>query len=121
MHEMAGDLRAELLALEDTMWRAETRWDRDYMLRTLAPDFFEVGRSGRSYTRDEILELSGGEIDATLRDVVVRPVSADVALLTYVSEVRYPEEVQVSNRSSLWVRGPGGWKLQFHQGTPTST
>lgn len=119
MQEMPDEDRAELIALEGTMWRAETRWDREYMLRTLAPDFFEFGQSGRAYTHKEILELSGGEIDASLRDFVVRPIRADVVLLTYVSEVRDDDALQITNRSSLWVRDAAGWKLRFHQGTPS--
>jgi len=38
---------AEFRDLEESMWRAETRFDRGYVERLLHPDFFEFGRSGR--------------------------------------------------------------------------
>jgi hypothetical protein len=43
----------KLKQLEESLWRSETRFDNEYMNRTLAPDFFEFGRSGRAYTREE--------------------------------------------------------------------
>jgi hypothetical protein len=36
-----------------------------------------------------------------------------VVLLTYVSE----SGDRRSNRSSIWRKTPGGWRLYFHQGT----
>lgn len=42
---------------------------------------------------------------------------AETALVTYVSHL-IGEEVERSNRSSIWSRTSDGWKLRFHQGTP---
>jgi hypothetical protein len=47
-----------------------------------------------------------------------RLIAADVALVTYVSEVKFTDVTERANRSSLWSRYPTGWKLRFHQGTP---
>jgi hypothetical protein len=109
----------ELRALEESLWRAETRFDRAYMEKVLAADFFEFGRSGRSYTREETLSAAGHEINAhlPLRDFRVTAVREGVALVTYTSEVTY-DTLQTGNRSSLWVKTPAGWQLKFHQGTP---
>ncbi|MDZ4089553.1 MAG: nuclear transport factor 2 family protein [Tabrizicola sp.] len=55
-----------LAALEHTLWHSETRHDHALMEATFAPDFREFGRSGRRYTRDDL--LPSGEthdIDAT--------------------------------------------------------
>lgn len=108
---------SELMALEKSLWRAETRFDPAYLELVLAADFVEFGRSGRVYTRDGVLAASRQNLDATLRDLAVHQVADDVALLTYVSEVRY-DEVEGANRSSLWFRDSGRWLLRFHQGTP---
>jgi hypothetical protein len=109
--------REDLIRLEHTLWRAETRWDRTYMDSVLAPDFFEFGRSGRTYKRQDTLDASGrGEIRATLKNIAITEIAEGVALVTYVSEVLY-EELEIGNRSSLWSRGPKGWQLRFHQGT----
>ena len=111
--------RETLRTLEESLWQAETRFDRKYMDRILAPDFFEFGRSGSIYSREEILSASSQEIRATfpLRDFTCHPIHSDVVLVTYVSEVQYKKK-EMGNRSSLWVKTPSGWQLKFHQGTP---
>jgi len=38
--------------------------------------------------------------------------------LTYDSEAVYDGVVEHAHRSSLWSRGPSGWVMRFHQGTP---
>lgn len=108
-----------LRELEESLWRPETRFDQAYMDRILAPDFFEFGRSGRRYTREDTLTTLPHEIDARLplENFAVHPIDSSVVLVTYVSEVRY-EEVEVGNRSSLWSKTDAGWQLRFHQGTP---
>jgi hypothetical protein len=107
-----------LRELEESLWRSETRFDPAYMDRILAPDFFEFGRSGRTYTREDILAGPAHEIDARLplEGFTVHPIASDVFLVTYVSEVAY-EEVELGNRSSLWSKTGAGWQLRFHQGT----
>jgi DNA-binding MarR family transcriptional regulator len=109
---------ARLRVLEESLWRAETRYDRAYMERTLAPDFFEFGRSGRVYTREDIIAMQPGAapLRYSLRDFKITPIDREVALVTYVSEVGAREPAR-GNRSSLWRKTPGGWQLSFHQGT----
>lgn len=45
---MASELSEEdcsaLMRLEEAMWREETRFDKAFMERALAPDFFELGK-----------------------------------------------------------------------------
>ena len=115
-------MSAELNELETSLWQAKTLFNRTYMDRILASDFFEFGRSGRRWTRDECLDFgNAAEIDAKLplEDFNVLMIDDQTALVTYVSEVMY-ETVLRSNRSSLWSKTDIGWKLRFHQGTPTS-
>lgn len=108
-----------LRELEESLWRAETRFDKGYMDRILAPDFFEFGRSGRVYTREQILAAPPQAIDAKLplEGFAVHPIVPNVVLVTYVSEVTY-DDVELGNRSSLWSKTDAGWQLRFHQGTP---
>jgi len=112
--------RSQLVHLEECMWRAETRFDLAFMERTLAPDFFEFGRSGRAWTREQILDMAGRRIDAVLPlpNLQVRLLDADTAQLTYDSEVSFDGVVEHAHRSSIWSRTAGGWVLRFHQGTP---
>lgn len=114
----------ELKALEEALWRAETRFDDALMEDLFAEDFCEFGRSGRVYQRAEMLLGQSGftEIKARLplRDFRVRVLSDDIVQVMYVSEVWYGETLERGNRSSLWRRVPSGWELCFHQGTPTA-
>ena len=110
---------ALLPSLEDSLWQTQSRLDPVLMGRIFAPDFFEFGRSGRRYTREELLALPDEvtSIDATLHDLAVLPLSPQLALVTYVSEVRNSDQTEWANRSSIWDMSSGTWQLRFHQGT----
>ena len=102
------------------MWREETRFDMAFMESALAPDFFEFGRSGRRYTRQQILGLPRHFIDAELplHDLEIRLLDPDVAQVTYNSKVTHDGVAEHGRRSSLWSRSADTWFLRFHQGTP---
>lgn len=108
-----------LAALEHSLWQSETRHDRALMDQTFAHDFREFGRSGRRYSREDLLpEGAAQPIDATLHALAVTDLSDTLALVTYVSQVRRPTGPEWANRASLWDRASGRWQLRFHQGTP---
>ncbi len=108
-----------LSALEHTLWCTKIRHDRTLMEATFAPYFHEFGRSGRRYTRDDLLPTGKPHpIDATLRGLTITDLSPTIALITYISELRRPAGTEWANRSSLWDRATGRWQLRFHQGTP---
>ena len=116
--ELSEQDRQHLERLEEGLWRAETRFDRGWTERVLAPGFFEFGRSGRVYSREDTLGIAARPIDATLRDFDARLLSPDIAQVTYTSVETYGGEEQVANRSSFWSRTENGWQLLFHQATP---
>lgn len=119
---MTPKLAQTLQTLEESLWRSETRFDDALMRGTFADDFFEYGRSGRVYGREEMLlgSMAGTPILARLplRDFAVRLLAPDVAQVTYISEVTYGDAVEYANRSSIWTLVDGTWRLRFHQGTP---
>jgi hypothetical protein len=85
-----------------------------------APDFFEFGRSGRTYTREQTLAAPRHFIDAKLplSALKIRLLDRDTAHVTYSSAVKYEGVVEHGRRSSVWSRTESGWVLRFHQGTP---
>jgi hypothetical protein len=109
----------DLRLLEEGLWRADVRFDREKMDRILAPDFFEFGRSGRAYERANILGLEAHQIIAKLPlpDFKVRLLAPDIAQVTYISIVTYEHGEERARRSSIWSRTRDGWQLRFHQGT----
>lgn len=113
----------EIRLLEESLWVAGSRFDNKLMDEIFAPDFFEFGRSGKKYSRAEMMfeQTTSKEIKATLPlpNFHARYLASDVVQVTYVSEVFRDDETVRSNRSSIWSRINGKWRLRFHQGTPT--
>ncbi len=112
--------RETLQRLEEELWREETRFDRKRMRELLAEDFVEFGRSGRIYSREEIMGGQRQPIRAVLPlpDFQARLLAPNVAQVTYNSAVTYDGVVLRGRRSSIWSRESGSWRLRFHQGTP---
>jgi hypothetical protein len=121
--ELSRDDREALERLEEELWREQTRFDLARMNQLLAADFFEFGRSGRMYRREDTLAVPRGPIDAVfpLAELQIRLLAPDVAQVAYNSAVRYDGVVQWGRRSSIWPRTSRGWVLRFHQGTPFRT
>src|SRR5215813_431949 len=116
-------LLEELKSLETELHKNETRCNQRRMEMLLHPDFIEFGRSGKRYSRAEILsEFGPGNVLPLIQscnyEVVV--LGDGVVLLTYVSEHVDAEgnPHRQTLRSSIWVRTPVDWQMRFHQGTP---
>jgi hypothetical protein len=118
--EISKEDHAALSRLEEDMWREETRFDMHFMERTLARDFFEFGRSGRTYTREQSLAVPRQPTEAIfpLPNLRIRLIDEDTAQITYDSAVTYDGIVEHGHRSSIWSRTSHGWVMRFHQGTP---
>jgi hypothetical protein len=120
--ETAG-LLEHLRDLEVDLHQIETRRNPTRLDQLLHPDFVEFGRSGRTYTRSEVLQefSTGGELEPVeARDFELAQPGPGVALLTYRSAHRSPTGAlhRHSLRSSIWVETDRGWVMRFHQGTP---
>jgi hypothetical protein len=114
-----------LRELESRIYKPEVRRDRAQLDALVHPDFFEFGLSGARYGRSDILELlpldkSAGKVWA--QDWSVQPLGQAFALLTYKSAHEKPDGrlERHALRSSIWALTPQGWKIYFHQGTPTA-
>jgi hypothetical protein len=117
------DLLELLRGLEIELHQLETRCDPERLDALLHPEFEEFGRSGRRYSRsDVLLEFAGASAFPTIvaSEFRLRSLASDVALLSYASA--HSDEAgglhRYTLRSSLWVREAHGWRLIFHQGTP---
>ena len=108
---------AQVVAFERALLEDATRSDPAAVAALLHPQWSEVGRSGRLWTREEILDEIGPlDSPVTLEVVGCRPVGPDTLLLLW----RSVSESGSTLRSSLWVRSSGHWRQLFHQGTPES-
>lgn len=117
--EISSEDRETLESLEQQLWYQETRFNKQRMNELLAQDFFEFGRSGRVYQRQDTLAAVPQTMDAVFSSPIhIRLLSENVAQVTYNSAVAYDGVVEHARRSSIWSRTTNGWVLRFHQGTP---
>jgi hypothetical protein len=94
----------------------------DYECAT-ALDYWEVGASGRRYSRDFILASLEAvpPIHAVAAgwqsfDHALRRLGPDTYLFTYV--LRQGE--RLTRRATIWKSTPEGWRVLYHQGTIVS-
>ena len=81
----------------------------------LHPDWTEVGRSGRWWTREALLAEIGPLPEPVDLEVLGVDRTVDgVLLLRWRSTTASGESTL---RSSLWLRSVGGWRQRYHQGT----
>jgi hypothetical protein len=88
--------------------------------RRMAEDYFEVGASGRRYSREFIVATlaetpleNAGAAEWECADFGLRRVGEDTYLFTYT--LRQWE--RVTRRATLWRRSGEGWQILYHQGT----
>lgn len=125
-----NDSMDELVALlrqaEISLHQPNTRCDASKVQSLLHESFLEFGRSGTTYDRGAILNLLASEKPngrVLSQDFAVMSLGTNAALLTYRSAiVDNSEEIHRHTlRASIWIHTSDGWKLQFHQGTPTES
>ncbi|HVS78244.1 MAG TPA: DUF4440 domain-containing protein [Steroidobacteraceae bacterium] len=89
--------------------------------RMTAPEFWEVGASGRRYSREYVLGVleercrnpAGVEDVWATSDFACRELASDVYLLTYT----LLQGRRKTRRATIWRRSAKDWKIVFHQGT----
>ncbi len=110
-----------LTYLEQSLLSPSVRRDRERVAALLADDFVEFGSTGRTWTREQVLELLGKEEaePPSVEDLQCRAISDGVVLVTYktVRTNEKTDKVIVTLRSSVWSLKAGVWQLHFHQGT----
>jgi hypothetical protein len=83
-------------------------------------DYWEVGASGRRYSRNFVLDelekrFSAPQADVwETRDFQCRKLSEDTYLLTYTL---LQDNQRLTRRSTIWRKTADGWKIVYHQGT----
>ncbi|MGA3131808.1 MAG: DUF4440 domain-containing protein [Terracidiphilus sp.] len=94
-------------------------------LRSTAPDYWEVGASGRRYSREFILDWARKSpehfVDASgagwrTEDFGLLELGPETYLLTYTLD----QNGRLTRRATIWRRYGDGWRILYHQGTITS-
>jgi len=110
----------ELQRREPLFHRAELDTTRQDCEAMTAADFWEIGASGRRYSREYVLSVledrraGSGPIDVwSTTDFHCRQLAKNVYLLTYTLF----QGARTTRRATVWERTPEGWQAVFHQGT----
>src|SRR5215469_12629206 len=88
--------------------------------RVMAPEYWEVGASGRRYSREFILRhldrhppVDAASAGWQTYDHGLRPLGPDIYLFTYT--LRQVE--RLTRRATIWQSTSEGWRILYHQGT----
>jgi hypothetical protein len=109
----------ELKGREPIFHRPELGTTRADFENMTDPSFWEVGASGRRYSREFILDtlenrmLQGYEDIWETLDFHCLEIAPDNYLVTYT----LLQGARVTRRATLWRRRSSGWKILYHQGT----
>jgi uncharacterized protein (DUF952 family) len=109
--DVAGAVAAEHRLLDPAL-----RQDRAAVDALLAPEFTEIGRSGRLWGRTELLDAGGGfrsSVGLVVSELEAQVPGPGLVLLRYVSTLHGSS----ARRSSLWGQSADGWRVHFHQAT----
>lgn len=115
-----SEILAELSRREPIFHRPEFGTTRADFESMTVEDFWEVGASGRRYSRsyalDELEKRHAGPHSDVWEtaDFHCRRLAADVYLLTYTL---LQDKKRRTRRSTIWQRTAEGWKIVYHQGT----
>ena len=122
---MSGNLLQLICSLECELQNFAVRSSTGRLNELLHAEFREIGRSGRLYSKQEMLKLLplesvGSRIES--EDFSLRVLDEKLVLLTYRS-ARIAETGSIDHhalRSSIWRFESERWQIIFHQGTPVS-
>jgi hypothetical protein len=109
----------ELKRREPLFHRPEVAATRREFENMTDKGFWEVGASGRRYSREFVLDTlegrlpKGDEDQWETRGFHCMEVAPDNYLVTYT----LVQGARVTRRATLWRREKPGWKVLYHQGT----
>ncbi len=108
-----------LRALEPLFHAAATDATPQRFEALVAPEFWEIGASGRRYSRAFALSVLSerqrepAAEDWDMSELHVSEIAPDTFVLTYT--LRQPG--RITRRATVWRRRAGRWQAVFHQGT----
>jgi hypothetical protein len=114
------DVLAELSRREPIFHRPEFGTTRSDFEKMMVDDYWEVGASGRRYSKAYGLDVLEKRFAVPHEDVWetsefhCRELAPNVYLLTYTL---LQNKTRLTRRSTIWQHTVEGWKIVYHQGT----
>jgi hypothetical protein len=111
----------ELSALKDRALKASAENDREFYDDYLDADAIAILPQGRFDKSQVLASMTGDKAPFSAKrveDIVIRPIGTDAAIVTYNAIYdRDGGEITVA-ATTIYHRGPGGWKGILYQQTP---
>jgi hypothetical protein len=115
------DIIRELSALKDRAIEASARNDREFYDSYLDVDAIAILPQGRFDKSQVLASMNGDKAPFSAKrveDVVIRPINSNAAIVTYNAIYdRDGGEITVA-ATTIYRRGPDGWKGILYQQTP---
>lgn len=125
--EAPEDIVAELHEREPVFHKVSRSAGREHLEQLMVKDFFEIGASGRIYTREHVLdrilsrwERDEPEVANEIEEFVVRQIGPHAYLATYTLQQPDGHAKRTSRRATVWTDRAGHWQVIYHQGTAAS-
>jgi len=115
-----AEVLEQLRRREPIFHRPESGTTRADFDRMMEEEFWEVGASGRRYSRASVLNLLEKRHAEPHEDVWETSefrcdrLAADLYLLTYTL---LQDKARLTRRATIWRKTLGEWKIVYHQGT----
>jgi hypothetical protein len=109
----------ELMQREPIFHRPEFGTTRQDFENMTDPEFWEVGASGRRYSREYVLDTLERRYENPIeeiwetKDFHCAAIAPENYLLTYT----LIQGERITRRSTIWRNSELGWKIIYHQGT----
>ncbi len=114
----------ELCKLEPIFHTENFGTSAEELSRRMSSDYWEVGASGRRYSRAFILENAAkiALVNATsagwkTSEIGLKQLGPQIFLLTYTLD----QIGRLTRRATIWHKSKEGWSILYHQGTIIST
>lgn len=112
----------ELKKHEPAFHQAEYCSTKETLENYAAPDFWEVGASGKVYSREFVIETvlkrfqEKTEVDTSkwiMSEFQCRQLENSTYMVTYLLQ----QEDRLTRRISIWRKKHNTWQIVYHQGT----
>ena len=115
----AGILPKLIEALEQSLLSASVRQSTEQLNKLIADDFYEIGASGKTYDKKNILSRlpleQNDDLLGKVIDFEIYQISENLIRANYTLE----EKTRRTLRTSIWKRQNDNYQMIFHQGILT--
>ena len=110
----------EIIDLEKKLLTKSVRKSKDKLNSLLAENFYEIGSSGRTYKKADILDRlpKSPYIEINAMEFTAVKIAKNLVQLRFKTKTASEDGTHlISFRSSIWKKFDESWKLIYHQAT----